>query len=468
MLAILRCRNATASDVAGFLVLASTALFPFGLWCRGRAHGLPLYPIFTAGTVPTFALPLISNHPLVMEYAPHERWIAAMIVASASLAGTAPWYFLTRRPPQPRPTRFEMRRMFGNFFFGAILIFTTAFDLAQLRLLDSVDAPVLSIVRAVVIALSNLAIYVLAYRWGGGAFSRLGRLLCALLFVAVIVSTLPSALMVGALSYGLMALIGFTLGRGRMPWLPLAALAGMALFLQGGKEQLRDKYWYGAAARPIGLGDYPTMLADWIHFSFDSLGEDSRTAPETTEAGGADESQSLLQRASLLQLFLRIQQMSPDPVPYLHGQTYAIIPSLLVPRAFNAQKARTHEGTYMLAMHYDLQTADDTLTTTIGFGLINEALANFGYPGCIALAVALGVFYGAVSRWSAGYPLLSLRQFFAILVLSISFQNEFSAGVYVTTLFQGSCALLLLAIPAMRRARPAFHSIPSALTGAPA
>jgi hypothetical protein len=461
-------RDATASDVAGFLVLAFTALLPFGLWCHRRTHGLPLYPIFAAGTVPTFALPLISDHPLVIDHSPQERFLAVIAIAAANIAGTIPWYLLTRRPPPLRRSCYEMRRMCGDLVFGAILLFAIAFNLAQIRLVDSLDAPVLSIIRAVVIALSNIAIYLLAHRWGRRKLSPLRRAFCAVLFVGVMVSTLPSALMVGALSYGLMALIGFALGRGRLPWLSLAALAAAALFLQGGKEELRDKYWYGAEAGPVGIGDAPAFLADWVRFSFEKLGDDSTTAAQTATAVSEGESQSLLQRASLLQLFLRIQQMSPDPVAYLHGRTYAIIPGLLVPRVFDPQKARAHLGTYMLAIHYDLQTHDDTLTTTIGFGLINEAMANFGYPGCVAIALALGLFYGAVARWSAGYPPLSLRQLFAVLVLSVSFQNEFSASVYVTTLFQGSCALLLFAVPAMRCARTLPRALPSALAGAPA
>jgi hypothetical protein len=461
-------RDAGASDVAGFLTLAFTALLPAGLWCYRRSHGAPLYPIFTAGTLATFALPLISHHPLVIDYTPRERLLAALTVAAANLAGTVPWYFLTRQPPTPRLPCLRMRRMFGDALFAAILFTATAFNLAQMRLLDTLDAPVLSILRAIVIALSNLAIYILAYRWGRRALTPLRRAGCAMLFVAVMVSTLPSALMVGALSYGLMALIGFSLGRGRLPWMTLAALAGVALFLQGGKEALRDKYWYGANAVPLALGDYPALLSDWIRFSFDRLGENPTPVAASAPVTSGGESQSLLQRASLLQLFLRIQQMSPDPVPYLHGRTYAIIPGLLVPRAFNGQKARTHLGTYMLAIHYELQTTDDTLTTTIGFGLINEAMANFGYPGCAGLGVALGIFYGTIARWSAGYPLHSLRYLFAILVLSVSFQNEFSAGVYVTTLFQGSCALLLFAVPVMRRAGIIPRALSPAFAGAPA
>jgi hypothetical protein len=455
----------TATDAIDFFVVTFTALLPAGIWCHGRAHGLPLYPIFTAGTVLTFALPLVSPDALMADYTPHERLLAALTVATANIAGTVPWYLLTRTPRGPRGARFEMRRISSDFFLGAILLAAIAFNLAQMRL---IGAPGFSVLRAVIIAWSNIAIYVLASRWGRRELPPMRRAVCAMFFIAVMVSTLPSGLMVGALSYGVLALIGFTLGRKRVPWLPLAALAGAALFLQGGKEALRDKYWYGSTVESIGPGDYPALLADWVRFSFNRLDNDSATVRETSATYPGEKSQSLLDRASLLQLFLRIQRMSPDQVPYLHGRTYVIIPGLLVPRAFNPQKARTHLGTYMLAIHYDLQTTDDTLTTTIGFGLINEAMANFGYPGCLALAVGLGIFYGAVARWSAGYPTLSLRGLFAVLVLSVSFQNEFSAGVYVTTLFQGSCALFLFAIPALRRAVATPRALPAALIGTPA
>ena len=219
-------------------------------------------------------------------------------------------------PPAPRPAALSRcGAMFGDLFFGAILLFTTAFDLAQLRLLDRSMrrsfrscAPSSSPCRTWRFTSWRIA-------GAGGAFSRLApRRSARLLFVAVMVSTLPSALMVGALSYGLMALIGFTLGRGRMPWLPLAALAGMALFLQGGKEAAARQVlvWRGGeATRP---GRLPG--ACWrTGFAFPSIRSARIPARprRPTRAGAADESQSLLQRASLLQLFLRIQQMSPDP-----------------------------------------------------------------------------------------------------------------------------------------------------------
>jgi hypothetical protein len=457
-------RGAEFSDLMAFLVLAATALLPAALWCGRRGRGLPIFPLFTLGTIATFALPLIAHHPLVNVYTPCERCTAALTVAATNLAGTVPWYLITRGPRRSSPGPcLVLRRGAAKLAFPAILLVTIVFNLTQGGLMDDLDPSAFSILRAAIIALSNLAVFVLAWRWGRGV-SRNDRALCGMLVAGVMISTLPSALMVGALAYGVMALIGYALGRGRVPWLSLAGLGAAALFLQGGKEDLRDKYWHSADAAPISLSDCPGLLADWIRFSCAHLTDREETGPAPGEAG----SQSLVERASLLQLFLRIQQMSPDPVPYLHGRTYAIIPGLLVPRALNEQKARTHLGTYMLAIHYDLQTTEDTLTTTIGFGLVNEAMANFGYAGCVALGIGLGIFYGAAARWSDGYPLLSLRSLLVILVLSVAFQNEFSAGVYVTTLFQGACVVLALAPLAMTRTGRRPERVHPALAGAPA
>ncbi len=438
------------SDLGGFFLLVVTAMLPAFLWCHRFVGGIPIFPLFTASTVWTFALPLISQHPLIRDYPPHERLLAALTVAATSVCGTVPWYFLARRLPSRRGAYFGFHPAFGEPLFFAILLGATLFNLAQGRLVQTLDPGVVSIFRAMVIALSNLAIFVLAYRLGRRDLPRARRVICLALVGLVALSTLPSALMVGALSYAVMALIGATLGAGRVPWISLGLITAAAFFLQGGKEALRDKYWYGADAQPISITESPAFVIDWLRFSWLHLSDDSPGAQVVPEIAP----ESLAERASLLQLFLRIQQMSPAEVPYLHGATYRIIPRLLVPRLFNAEKERAHLGTYLLALHYRVQTEEDTLTTTIGFGLINEAMANFGYAGCVGLGALLGVFYGAVARWSAGYPLLSARVFFAVLVLSVSFQDEFTAGIYVSTLFQGTCTLLLLSLGTMTRISP--------------
>lgn len=147
------------------------------------------------------------------------------------------------------------------------------------------------------------------------------------------------------------------------------------------------------------------------------------------------------------------QEKTAQDLPYLNGSTYATIPNLLVPRFLNAKKIASQEGSYILSIHYGLQTRADTLTTTIGWGLLNEAYANFGYLGCALLAVVLGSFYGQATRWSMHTPLLAARSLFSVVLLSFAFQTEFIAGVYFASLMQATGVLVVITIFFMENKR---------------
>ena len=434
-------------DLLGFTLICASALLPSYLWCRRWAHGIPIFPIFTLGTIWTFALPLISHHPLVAQYEPFERLTAAATVSLVNLVGTGCWFLWARQITPAPPSYLGFHPWAADaLFFGALFI-GLAFNVVTTLFDFDLDPSVFSLLRAVILAWSNLGIFVLGYRAGQRAL-RPGLIRgYSLLIIALILSTLSNAMMVNGLSDGALALIGYALGRGRLPWLPLGVLVGAALFLQAGKTAVREKYWHEDGTG-ISLTDYPAFLADWVSFSSRQLFSNELALSTNPDELGP---QSFLERASLMHLFLQIQRMTPGEVPYLGGQTYSVIPRLLIPRLFYAEKARAHLGTYMLAIHYHLQNAEDTYTTTIGFGLINEAEANFGSLGCAGLGIVLGTFYGWAGRWSSSYPLLSHRALFTILILSVAMENEFTAGVYITMLFQGSCALWILSFLAMRR-----------------
>lgn len=144
------------------------------------------------------------------------------------------------------------------------------------------------------------------------------------------------------------------------------------------------------------------------------------------------------------------QDKTPRDVPYLFGGSYAIIPQLLIPRFLNSTKIRSHEGTYLLNIHYGLQTREEAYKTTIGWGLLNEAYANFGLLGCVGLAVILGAGYGQATRWRMNTPLLSSRSLFTILLISYASQSEYSAGVYVAAMFQSVVPLVVVSLLFMK------------------
>ena len=122
----------------------------------------------------------------------------------------------------------------------------------------------------------------------------------------------------------------------------------------------------------------------------------------------------------------------------MYGETYAILPQVIVPRIFNSSKIRTTEGTHMISVHYKLQTYEQTLTTSISWGLLPEAYANFGLAGCAGLAIVLGWGYGKVCRWSINAPILSAQSLFSILMITFALQTEWTASVYVAALYQSS------------------------------
>jgi len=147
---------------------------------------------------------------------------------------------------------------------------------------------------------------------------------------------------------------------------------------------------------------------------------------------------------------LYIEYSTPDMVPYLNGETYKVIPQLLIPRFLLPGKVGSHYGNTVMAVHYGIMDSEDETGTSVGFGLICEAFANFGYLGCLVLPILLGSATGWVTRWCMSVPIMSFRFFFGVLCLSSAFQVEYTAGVLVSSLFQATVALGVMALVFMR------------------
>ena len=137
-------------------------------------------------------------------------------------------------------------------------------------------------------------------------------------------------------------------------------------------------------------------------------------------------------------------------MPFLNGATYEPIPRLLLPRFLDDQKGISHAGNVMLTVNYGLQTLEQTASTSIHWGLVPEAYANFGYVGVAALAIVLGAFYAFVGNMTEGVPLTSLRFVLGILIMGAATRAD-TMGVFVTTQFQGVVGACLGALVLMTR-----------------
>lgn len=426
--------NSLVSNFGAILITAA-ALLPSYLWCSSRAQGMPIFPLFALTFVWTHALPLVSQHTKVVTYSSTSHLFASCTVAGFLGLGTLIWFpFVKSASLRPKSYR-ALSSQRGNVFFLWVLAAGILFNMYFVGGWFFLDGGIFSIVRGAILGLNALATFVLAYQLGTQELPKGQTRLFLFLLVANMITSAVGLLVVWAACMFMLATIAFIIGRRKIPVLPILIVLVCLSLLHSGKAQMRSKYWFRGQITFVQPWEYAAWYGEWISYSLLDFNTNKEDLPESQQK------QSFLERSSVIHLLLLAQDKSPNSKPFLHGETYSILPQLLVPRIFNSNKIWSHEGTYLLNIHYGLQTRKETLSTTISWGLLAESYANFGLLGCAGLAIVLGVAYGQSTRWSLNMPILSDRSLFTVLMMTFAFQTEWTAGVYVASLFQSSVVL---------------------------
>jgi hypothetical protein len=442
------------------VITTAIALLPVYLWCSGKALGLPIFPLFALTHIYAYGLPLVSKHPVIESYSISTQLIASFTVSGFLGLGTFVWFqFVKFAPPPPKFYRALGNRT-GNQFFLFCLGISGIFNVANAGGWLQLDGGSFAILRNTVVAVTALAAFVLGYRMGCRELKSQESQLFIVLLAIFMATSIVSFVLVGAGTAFMSACAAFTVGRKKIPVLPMIAVLLILSFLHLGKADMRAKYWFDPNQPPYTQpSEYPAIYAEWANNSLRYIAKAQN--PQTLQPGQSR--QSVFERLSVLQMLILTQTKSPSQIPYLHGETYAILPQLLVPRILNSNKIRSHEGTFILNVRYGRQRYEDTIRTTIGWGLLAESYANFGLFGCAGLAVVLGTIYGQTTRWSINASILSMRSLFSIFMITFALQTEWTAGVYVAAIGQYSVVLLLIAVFLMENQSVRTYLIDSAL-----
>jgi hypothetical protein len=344
-------------------------------------------------------------------------------------------------PHQRRGPGLEMTRGKGDRVFSTMILLAALFTFGVVGEWFSISSGLFSILSAALIGLCSVGIFALSYRTGTGELRGMTKTFFVASLVLYVIAQTSTLFLVGAIIATILAIAAFTIGRREVPWKWIAVLVSIFVALHAGTGEMRDQYWHWGP-EPVQVWNLPAFYAKWMDSGVRSLGS----------SDDFDTTQPLHERVSLVHLLLKVLDESPEMVPYLYGETYAIVPELLIPRIFNPEKITSHEGTTILNVHYGIQSRSDTQATTIGWGLLNEAIANFGLAGVLLFGIVTGTMFGWVSRVTADTPVLSLRMLVAITFMAFAVQTEYSAGVYVSALFQSLVSLFALSFLFMDRA----------------
>jgi hypothetical protein len=376
-------------------------------------------------------------------------------LASALLflvVATLTWLAVVRRPAQlPRELlQFDRRATVPTLLAGLAVVVLWQLN-GSLRLV-AVPGSYASVLTALALAAVSVVSPSLAFLMGRGKLTWGATVAYLALMGAYLVGNLSSLYLSSVITTGI-SVLTYSIARGRVPFAFALGLVAAVTVLQMGKGEMRARYW-GREQAAVKPWDYPAFFQEWV-----AAGMRHLVTPQ--EAPGHNAVQDPLERSSLLWVMLRIQDEVPARKPFLMGETYELIPQLLVPRLLNESKIGVDRGNQILAVHAGILRKQDTERVVIGFGYLAEAYANFGWAGVVVLAIVLGAALAQMTRWSLDTPVISFRGTLAILVLVTCLHADRIAGVLISSLFQHSAILLALSgalmrpLPFSRAAAPA-------------
>jgi hypothetical protein len=255
----------------------------------------------------------------------------------------------------------------------------------------------------------------------------------SLLIVAQLIMQISTLFLTAGIAMLILALLGYVSGSKRIPLVPIVVSLLLLGVLHNGKSAMRAAYWDETGHRQVKPGDLVSFYATWFE-----QGLNVNAEAEEQNKGTA----KLLDRSSLIQMLCIVINDTPDHRDFLSGKTYAMIPEQFIPRFFWPGKPPAHVATNMLAIYYGLQDEDATKNTTIGFGFIAEAYANYGLFGVGIIGFAVGAFYKKVQVLTANAATFSYPGLFLIVLMAWSFQTEFTMSVWLSSFYQACLAVM--------------------------
>lgn len=415
--------------------ITAFSLLPGALWLAWWRDTLPILPLFGVMHVFNFALPYVSASSAAGDYDDETRIGGALAISMFLFCATLVWSLvLALTKPLPKAgDRSDPGLLKRILPYGLVIpaIFTWSFVTGGVWQLGD-WMPVL---RAVCWNLLYVAAFLYAILLGR---RQLGQklMLFGLVMLAVNVMLLWSTLFLFSGIFVIaVALAGYVFGSGRIPLAAVLITVAVTGIMHAGKGEMRIRYWGEEATQSLSLARMPLYMAEWAGEGIASLASPSEGA-----------SLFIADRVGLAHMLLRVQQLSPEVVPFVGGETYTMIFHMLVPRFIDPDKPQTRDTQVLLNTRYGIQTLDESASTSIGWGLASEAYANFGMGGVAGLAVFIGALIGFLTRWTSGAPPVSLRTMIGVITLATLLNLEGEMAVFIVGLAQGFISVAILVV----------------------
>lgn len=423
----------SAVDLLAYLVVVASALFPTALWLRKGRVGVPILPAIGALSILYYAIPIVRGREDLDAYSSIDIVRAATAVCLFLTIAVLAVHVVMRNvhsQPASRERLASESRLPVLVFLGLGLgnVYLAA---SAANLLWGLG-PYYGLARSIALTSLVVACYFLGVGRGRGILRGSSWYLAiAGLGMAVLVSW-SSLFLIGGLTFLAAAGVGYVSTRGRIPWVTVGVAVVLVTILHAGKEEMRDRYWEGGKGSNSqgGLLRLPGIALEWFETGLRTVGSPTI-------------GRSAIDRASLLHILLRVQFLTPGYIDYLRGDTYALIPGMLVPRFLKENKTKSQAAMDLLNIRYGMLTVEGTEKTAVGWGLIAEGYANFGFLGVAGIGLLVGIVCGLFSRWSASGSAVSFSTLSAVAAMVGLINLEQDLASLMTSFLQSIAAVFV-------------------------
>lgn len=424
------------------LTVASLATLALGIWpmlrwLQRNDASYPIIELLLLTTVPFYALPLLTGHEELRDYPEEILLKACLVVVFFQLAGivgsnlAARGYRPDRRTSPPWWTTELMPESKMQFTAYTALLNTGWLFLSGFS--TSIPPELYGTLRAIFFGIGIISIFIQGRLWGGGQLKPAFKVLLWVNLSCQLLLIFASLLLITGMSLLLTLGVGYFSVARRVPWLPFVILLPVIAVLHNGKSAMRILYWEQGEPAP-GLVDLPGYFTRWVEF-----GLAPPSVQETEEEKAL--TYGLMRRASLFQIVCIAVDTIPDHSPFLGGRSYGILLPQVVPRFLWPNKPSPHESIKLLSVHLGILSEEQTETTSIGFGMLTEAYANYGYVSVVALGLTFGWILRRLAVSTVECATLSPAGLLRILVLIWCLSAEVTLAIWFSSLYQACVAI---------------------------
>ncbi len=423
------------------LAIFALSFVPGLLWARSGGSRFPVFEPIMLLCASAYAIPLLNGQEQLTVYSPDVITKAGWAVILYQLSAITTYNLIRGHPGQSRFWTEEiLSRQVEKFIVYGLILSTLYVIITTFTFWIPPDIE--SVLRAVFFGIGILCTFISTQRWGRGELTQSDKAILFCTLVPQLIFQTVSLFLIGSVSLLGIALLGFLSGGKRVPWVTMLCAFAIMAVLHNGKSQMRVKYWEQQYPPPT-ITQLPAFYTEWISYGLQPPSENAESDREMSVG------RKLLERTSLMHILCLIVNYSPERQPFLYGETYGYVLPQLIPRLFWSNKPRAHISTYRLAIYYGLQDEDATNATTIAFGMLAEAYANFGLIGGIMLGIFWGVSLKKLQILSLHSPMFSLAGLLMILLTAWSFGSELTMAIWVSSLYQA--IIVVLGIPLVLR-----------------